>query len=159
MNVADRSLANSGLVSAPGLQPPVDATPAPGGACVMDEAAWFIVADILIDNGAPVPAFGLDNALATRYWGRPSRPAPARTRDNGCVDFGARCTVGVWVGNAAPRCTRSRAPGRQARGRRDRGMTCWNRWMRNLSRARSAKRPVRWWRRSLASTRLPAAWI
>jgi penicillin-binding protein 1C len=68
---------------------------------VMDAGASFVVSDILADREARVPTFGLDNALSPRY------PASVKTgtskdmRDNWCVGYSARYTVGVWVGNAS----------------------------------------------------------
>ena len=98
---AYRSLANGGLVSAPRIQLPADGAAAPAGVRVMDAAAAFIVIDILSDNGARVPTFGLDNALATRYWSAVKTGTSKDMRDNWCVGFTARYTVGVWVGNAS----------------------------------------------------------
>jgi penicillin-binding protein 1C len=102
---AYRALANGGVVGAPRLLLPADgaATPAlaPATARVMDAGASFIVADILADNGARVPTFGLDNALATRYWSAVKTGTSKDMRDNWCVGFSARYTVGVWVGNAS----------------------------------------------------------
>jgi penicillin-binding protein 1C len=66
---------------------------------VLGAGASFIVADILADRGARALAFGFENPLATRI------PAAVKTgtskdmRDNWCVGFTARYTVGVWVGN------------------------------------------------------------
>ena len=94
---AYRALANGGTVSAPRMLLSADAAPATR---VMDPAASFIVADILADNGARVPTFGLDNALATRYWSAVKTGTSKDMRDNWCVGFSARYTVGVWVGNA-----------------------------------------------------------
>ncbi|MFL6682577.1 MAG: penicillin-binding transpeptidase domain-containing protein, partial [Burkholderiaceae bacterium] len=94
---AYRALANGGVASAPRLQP--DAAPA--ATRVMAAAPSFIVADILADNGARVPTFGLDNALATRYWSAVKTGTSKDMRDNWCVGFSARYTVGVWVGNAS----------------------------------------------------------
>jgi penicillin-binding protein 1C len=68
---------------------------------VMDASASWIVADILSDNGARVPTFGLDNALATRYWSAVKTGTSKDMRDNWCLGFSARYTVGVWVGNAS----------------------------------------------------------
>ena len=98
---AYRALANGGLASPLRLQLPADGQAAPAGARVMDAAASFIVADILSDNGARVPTFGLDNALATRYWSAVKTGTSKDMRDNWCVGFSARYTVGVWVGNAS----------------------------------------------------------
>jgi penicillin-binding protein 1C len=98
---AYRALANGGLASAPRLLLPADAAAtSPAPTRVMDAAASFIVADILADNNARVPTFGLDNALATRYWSAVKTGTSKDMRDNWCVGFSARYTVGVWVGNA-----------------------------------------------------------
>jgi penicillin-binding protein 1C len=98
---AYRALANGGLVSAPRLQLRAEVPVATAGTRVMDAGAAFIVADILSDNGARVPTFGLDNALATRYWSAVKTGTSKDMRDNWCVGFSARYTVGVWVGNAS----------------------------------------------------------
>jgi len=98
---AYRSLANGGLASAPRLQLPAQGAVAAQPVRVMDAGASFIVADILADNGARVPTFGLDNALATRYWSAVKTGTSKDMRDNWCVGFSARYTVGVWVGNAS----------------------------------------------------------
>ena len=95
---AYRALANGGVVGAPRLQP---ADGAPATVRVMAAAPSFIVADILSDNDARVPTFGLDNALATRYWSAVKTGTSKDMRDNWCVGFSARYTVGVWVGNAS----------------------------------------------------------
>ena len=95
---AYRALANGGVTSAPRIQP---ADGAPAATRVMDAAGSFIVADILSDNGARVPTFGLDNALATRYWSAVKTGTSKDMRDNWCIGFSARYTVGVWVGNAS----------------------------------------------------------
>ncbi|MET0383847.1 MAG: penicillin-binding transpeptidase domain-containing protein, partial [Burkholderiaceae bacterium] len=95
---AYRTLANGGLASAPRV---LRARAAPHGVRAMDAAASYIVADILADNGARVATFGLDNALATRYWSAVKTGTSKDMRDNWCIGFGARYTVGVWVGNAS----------------------------------------------------------
>ena len=95
---AYRALANGGVAGTPRLLPAVDTAP---GTRVMAAAPSFIVADILADNGARVPTFGLDNALATRYWSAVKTGTSKDMRDNWCVGFSARYTVGVWVGNAS----------------------------------------------------------
>ena len=83
------------------LLPAGDGMPGAAPRRVMDPAAAFIVADILADNGARVPTFGLDNALATRYWSAVKTGTSKDMRDNWCIGFSARYTVGVWVGNAS----------------------------------------------------------
>jgi penicillin-binding protein 1C len=95
---AYRALANGGMASPPRLT--LAAKPA-APTRVMDAAASYIVADILSDNDARVPTFGLDNALATRYASSVKTGTSKDLRDNWCIGFDARYTVGVWVGNAS----------------------------------------------------------
>ena len=67
----------------------------------MDPAASRIVTDILSDRSARTTTFGLDSVLSTR------RPSAVKTgtskdmRDNWCVGYTDRYTVGVWVGNSS----------------------------------------------------------
>ena len=63
--------------------------------------AAFIVADILSDRAARAATFGLDNALATRRWAAVKTGTSKDMRDNWCVGFTTRHTIGVWVGNAS----------------------------------------------------------
>ncbi len=71
----------------------------PASVSVMQDGAAFIVADILADRGARAATFGLDNVLELPF------PASVKTgtskdmRDNWCIGFSHRFTVGVWVGN------------------------------------------------------------
>ena len=98
---AYRALANGGRAGVPRVLAPAPGAKAAAQAQAMDPAASWIVADILSDNDARVPTFGLDNALATRYWSAVKTGTSKDMRDNWCVGFGARYTVGVWVGNAS----------------------------------------------------------
>jgi penicillin-binding protein 1C len=66
---------------------------------VMDERAAFIVADILADNAARSLTFGLDNILATPFWSAVKTGTSKDMRDNWCIGFSEKYTVGVWVGN------------------------------------------------------------
>jgi penicillin-binding protein 1C len=66
---------------------------------VLDPASSYIVADILADRGARSVTFGLDNALAARGWAAVKTGTSKDMRDNWCIGFTARYTVGVWVGN------------------------------------------------------------
>lgn len=66
---------------------------------VMDVRASFITADILSDNSARALTFGLDSALALRSWSAVKTGTSKDMRDNWCVGFSDRFTVGVWVGN------------------------------------------------------------
>ena len=62
-------------------------------------AASYIIADILSDRGARALSFGLENPLATRVWSAAKTGTSKDMRDNWCVGFTSRYTVGVWVGN------------------------------------------------------------
>jgi penicillin-binding protein 1C len=66
---------------------------------VLDPAAAWIVSDILSDRSARGLAFGLDNPLGTRYWSAVKTGTSKDMRDNWCVGYSDRYTVGVWVGN------------------------------------------------------------
>ncbi|MCZ8132540.1 MAG: penicillin-binding protein 1C [Steroidobacteraceae bacterium] len=66
---------------------------------VVDPRAAWLVADILADRGARAPTFGLESALATRAWSAVKTGTSKDLRDNWCVGFTRRYTVGVWVGN------------------------------------------------------------
>ncbi|HZP92266.1 MAG TPA: penicillin-binding protein 1C [Burkholderiales bacterium] len=66
---------------------------------VMDEGAAYIVADILADKLARSPSFGMDNALSARQWAAVKTGTSKDMRDNWCIGFTDRYTVGVWVGN------------------------------------------------------------
>lgn len=68
---------------------------------VMDAGASFIVGDILSDRSARARTFGLENALATRIWTAVKTGTSKDMRDNWCIGFSERYTVGVWVGNAS----------------------------------------------------------
>jgi len=69
------------------------------GRRVMDTRASFIVADILADNNARALTFGLDNLLAVNNWAAVKTGTSKDMRDNWCIGFSERYTVGVWVGN------------------------------------------------------------
>jgi len=66
---------------------------------VLDARAAFIVADILSDRAARSTTFGLANELATGFWSAVKTGTSKDMRDNWCVGFSDRYTVGVWVGN------------------------------------------------------------
>jgi penicillin-binding protein 1C len=68
---------------------------------VMDPAAAFIVSDILADSAARAVTFGLDSSLSTRIWSAVKTGTSKDMRDNWCVGYSERYTVGVWVGNAS----------------------------------------------------------
>jgi len=92
---AYRALAQGGVVSPLYLLPGERSR----GRRVLDRPASFIVTDVLADRLARSITFGLDNALATRYWAAVKTGTSKDMRDNWCVGFSSRYTVAVWVGN------------------------------------------------------------
>ncbi|HEX5356063.1 MAG TPA: penicillin-binding protein 1C [Aquabacterium sp.] len=96
---AYRALANGGQYGPWRVQPVQGRTPQ-AGSPLMNPAAAYIVADVLADREARVPTFGLSNALAARYWAAVKTGTSKDMRDNWCIGFSKRYTVGVWVGNA-----------------------------------------------------------
>ncbi len=93
---AYRSLANGGVVSS--IATASVSTP---GRVAMDRGASSIVADILSDRNARTTTFGMDSVLSTRTWSAVKTGTSKDMRDNWCVGFTARYTVGVWVGNSS----------------------------------------------------------
>ncbi len=94
---AYRALANDGVWSPTRVR--LDAPRDAERRRVFRAGAAFIVADILADRGARAGTFGLDNPLATRVWSAVKTGTSKDMRDNWCVGFTARYTIGVWVGN------------------------------------------------------------
>jgi penicillin-binding protein 1C len=92
---AYRALANGGMWSALRLQRGAKAP----SKSVADPAASWIVGSMLSDALARSVTFGLDNPLASRYWAAVKTGTSKDMRDNWCVGFTERFTVGVWVGN------------------------------------------------------------
>jgi penicillin-binding protein 1C len=66
---------------------------------VFGEAASYVIGDILSDRGARAATFGIDNPLATRVWSAAKTGTSKDMRDNWCIGYTSRYTVGVWVGN------------------------------------------------------------
>ncbi len=93
---AYRAFANGGLYAPVALRA---ASPKP--VRVADAAAVFLTTDILADNNARVRTFGLASLLATRGFAAVKTGTSKDMRDNWCVGFTDRYTVGVWVGNAS----------------------------------------------------------
>ena len=66
---------------------------------VFSQEAAFLVSDILSDREARSFTFGLENPLATRIWSAVKTGTSKDMRDNWCVGYSSRYTVGVWFGN------------------------------------------------------------
>ncbi len=74
----------------------------PGNALqVMSPRSTFLVGDILADSSARALTFGLDSALVTRGFAAVKTGTSKDMRDNWCIGYTDRYTVGVWVGNAS----------------------------------------------------------
>jgi penicillin-binding protein 1C len=96
---AYRTLANGGLRDDVTFVPRAGSARQAPRRRVLDARASFIVADILSDRAARSTTFGLSNELATGFWSAVKTGTSKDMRDNWCVGFSDRYTVGVWVGN------------------------------------------------------------
>ncbi|MBI3553455.1 MAG: penicillin-binding protein 1C [Elusimicrobia bacterium] len=93
---AYRALAQGGLVSPLRLAP---GEPHRRPRRVLSAQAAFLAADILSDRESRSATFGLDGPLATPYWTAVKTGTSKDMRDNWCMGFSRKYTVGVWVGN------------------------------------------------------------
>jgi penicillin-binding protein 1C len=93
---AYRALARGGLWSSSKL---LAGDPEAAERRVYSERAAFLVSSILSDRETRSATFGLENPLATRFWAAVKTGTSKEMRDNWCVGYSRRYTVGVWVGN------------------------------------------------------------
>ncbi len=129
---AYRSLANGGVLTSVALRPsPTQTKPVR----VADAAASYLVADILADNAARVLTFGLDSALVTPGFAAVKTGTSKDMRDNWCIGFTDRYTVGVWVGNASGEAMH-RVSGVSG------AAPVWQALVRHLHQGQPSKRPV-----------------
>jgi len=75
-----------------------DAPLAAERAVTTPQAAW-LVSSMLSDSNARAVTFGLDSALSLPFWSAVKTGTSKALRDNWCIGFTRRYTVGVWVGN------------------------------------------------------------
>jgi penicillin-binding protein 1C len=61
--------------------------------------AAFLIADILSDRESRSRTFALESPLSTRFWTAVKTGTSKDMRDNWCVGFSDRFTVGIWAGN------------------------------------------------------------
>lgn len=66
---------------------------------IFSEEAAFLASSILSDRTARGATFGLENPLSTRFWTAVKTGTSKDMRDNWCIGYSERYTVGVWVGN------------------------------------------------------------
>ncbi|HEY8156378.1 MAG TPA: penicillin-binding protein 1C [Myxococcota bacterium] len=93
---AYRALARGGLAGALRVRADDPTTP---DQRVLSAEASFLVADVLADRGSRRLSFGLESALATRFWSAVKTGTSKDMRDNWCIGFSRRYSIGVWVGN------------------------------------------------------------
>lgn len=63
------------------------------------EEAVFLITSILSDREARSATFSLENPLSTRFWSAVKTGTSKDMRDNWCIGYSQKYTVGVWVGN------------------------------------------------------------
>ena len=94
---AYRCLAKEGQWSGPRLTPGDDGSAREKR--VFSREATFLISDILSDREARSATFGLENPLSTRFWTAVKTGTSKDMRDNWCIGYSRRYTVGVWTGN------------------------------------------------------------
>ncbi len=93
---AYRTLANGGEMS--DLRLAFEQSPGPSRR-IYSAATAFVTSNILADRESRSLTFGLENPLSTRFWTAVKTGTSKDMRDNWCIGFSDRFTVGVWVGN------------------------------------------------------------
>jgi penicillin-binding protein 1C len=66
---------------------------------VFSKEASFLISDILSDREARSFTFGLENPLSTRFWTAVKTGTSKDMRDNWCIGYSRKYTVGIWIGN------------------------------------------------------------
>jgi penicillin-binding protein 1C len=66
---------------------------------IFSKEASFLISDILSDREARSATFGLENPLSTRFWTAVKTGTSKDMRDNWCIGYSRKYTVGVWTGN------------------------------------------------------------
>ncbi len=61
----------------------------------------YLISDVLSDRASRSVTFGLENSLATPFWSAVKTGTSKDMRDNWCIGYTRRFTVGVWVGNSS----------------------------------------------------------
>lgn len=70
-----------------------------GSKRIFSEEIAFLVSDILSDREARSITFSLENPLSTKFWSAVKTGTSKDMRDNWCIGYSQKYTVGVWVGN------------------------------------------------------------
>jgi penicillin-binding protein 1C len=94
---AYRALANDGMWTPPRMTPAEP--PGTPRRRLYSAGTAFLISNILADRESRSQTFGLENALATPFWTAVKTGTSKEMRDNWCIGYSRRYTVGVWVGN------------------------------------------------------------
>ncbi len=94
---AYRSLANEGVLSE--LRLISEENGSAQKKRIFSKEASFLISDILSDREARSATFGLENSLSTRFWTAVKTGTSKDMRDNWCIGYSRKYTVGVWTGN------------------------------------------------------------
>jgi penicillin-binding protein 1C len=92
---AYRGLANGGRRSEIGFVPGQN----PAFQRVLSEESAFLISSILSDRESRSVTFGFEGPLATRFWSAVKTGTSKEMRDNWCIGYSSKYTVGVWIGN------------------------------------------------------------
>lgn len=95
---AYRTLANGGEWSPLRVQPSAHEV-APRH--IYSPETAYLISDVLSDRASRSSTFGLKNSLATPFWSAVKTGTSKDMRDNWCIGYTRRFTVGVWVGNSS----------------------------------------------------------
>ena len=96
---AYRALANGGVWSSLRTTPDDEAHAT--ARRIFSAATAYQLTDVLADRESRAATFGLESALATPFFTAVKTGTSKEMRDNWCIGFSERYTVGVWVGNAS----------------------------------------------------------
>jgi penicillin-binding protein 1C len=96
---AYRTLAAGGRYTPLRVEPGAPEPAVDGAEPVFSPAAAFVVADVLADRASRAGGFGLESPLGARVWSAAKTGTSKDLRDNWCLGFTSRYSVGVWLGN------------------------------------------------------------
>ena len=92
---AYRTLANGGRWSEISFVPGQTAAARP----VFSQESSFLISSVLADRESRSLTFGFEGPLATRFWSAVKTGTSKEMRDNWCIGYSSKYTVGVWIGN------------------------------------------------------------
>jgi penicillin-binding protein 1C len=66
---------------------------------VFSQESAFLISSVLADRESRSLTFGFEGPLATRFWSAVKTGTSKEMRDNWCIGYSSKYTVGVWIGN------------------------------------------------------------